>query len=583
MAYLTSSGQTSITAIENFLGLNLNETGDTQLKLGEASLMKNFRITKDYKLDKMYGYRKKYEASGRIRAQWIGLLGDKEVHVYVAGGKVYNGETEIGQLTDDITSIFEFNKILYFINGHEYKRWNGEIFEEVEGYIPLVMHATLPNDQGTNYEPANLLTGKKHMKFSGDGEAKEFIIFEKDLTSIDKVLVDDVETEVTKDLGNGKITFATAPAQGVDNIDVYWNKSDANREKILKNHYFQKYGLANDTRVLLYGNNEAKNRIVFSDIGNTVPNVEYFPGNNFIDIGSSNTAVTSIDRQYDRLIISKENETYYATYEQITDTTGASIVSFPASPLNSSHGMVAPGQGQLLDNYVTTIDTSIVMWTNTQSKDERNAEIVSQRIQEWLNEKDLTKAITMDYQEDKEYWLAVDNQIMIYNYGNSTFYLLEIPSIISSLTNYEGTIYLGTINGEIMEFSKDETTYNGEIIDAIWHSGFYDFGMEYKRKTMRIIWPTIKPWVKTSMLINYTSDRDSGTDEKEVESRCFSYPYWNYADFTYNTNYAIKPFRIKLKAKKFAFLKLKIRNNKIDEKLTVNSISIQKTYGANVK
>jgi hypothetical protein len=454
MAYVTGAEPTN-TNVDIFLGLNLNETGDTQLKLGEASLMKNFRITKDYKLDKMYGYKKKYEASGRIRAQWVGLLGDEEVHVYVAGGKVYNGETEIGTLTDDITSIFEFNKVLYFINGHEYKRWNGETFEEVEGYIPLVMHATLPNGQGTKYESVNLLTGKKHMKFSGDGEAKEFIIFEKDLTSIDKVLVDGVEAEVTKDLKNGKVTFTTAPAQGVDNIDVYWNKTDENREKILKNHYFQKYGLANDTRVLLYGNEDAKNRIVFSDIGNTVPNVEYFPGNNFIDIGSSNTAVTSIDRQYDRIIISKENETYYATYEQITDTTGASIVSFPASPLNSSHGMVAPGQGQLLDNYVTTIDTSIVMWTNTQSKDERNAEIVSQRIQEWLNEKDLTKAITMDYQEDKEYWLAVENQIMIYNYGNSTFYMIEIPSLVNSLTSYDGVIYLGTANGEIMEFDKN--------------------------------------------------------------------------------------------------------------------------------
>jgi hypothetical protein len=85
------------------------------------------------------------------------------------------------------------------------------------------------------------------------------------------------------------------------------------------------------------------------------------------------------------------------------------------------------------------------------------------------------------------------------------------------------------------------------------------------------------------MLINYISDRDTGTDEKEIENRCFSYPHWNYADFTYNTNYSVKPFRIKLKAKKFAFLKLVIRNNKIDEKLTVNSISIQKAIGGNVK
>lgn len=583
MAYIQATAQPNPTTIDNFLGLNLNATGDTQLKLGEASKMKNFRVTKNYKLEKMHGYKKKYEASGRIRAQWIGKLGDKEVHVYVAAGKIYNNGEEIGTLTDDITSIFEFNQKLYFINGHEYKVWNGTELKDVEGYIPLVKVATTPNGQGTDYEPINLLTGKRHQTFSADGDSKEFVLFEKKLTSVDKVLVNGVETEATKDLENGKITFNTAPAQGTDNVDVYWTKENTNSEIILKNRYFQKYGLANDTRVFFYGNDEAKNRVYFSDLGAGVPNVEYFPATNFLDIGSSNEAVTDISRQYDRLIISKETETYYATYEQITDTTGEAIVTFPVYPLNSSHGMVAPAQGQLLDNYVTTIDSSIVMWTNTNTKDERNAEVISQRVQEWLNVNDLTKAITMDYQELKEYWLAVENQIMIYNYGNSTFYLLEIPENITSLISSNGIIYLGTEKGQIMEFNEEETSYNGEIIDAIWESGFYDFEVEYKRKTMRILWIALKPWARTSLIVNYTSDREIGTDPKEIESYCLSYRYWNYANFTYNTNYSIKPFRIKLKAKKFAFLKLMLSNKEKDEKVTINSIAIQKAYGGNVK
>lgn len=583
MAYIQATAQPSPTTIDNFLGLNMNETGATQLKLGEASKMKNFRITKNYKLTKMDGYKKKYEASGPIRAQWIGKLGDEEVHVYVAGGKIYNKSEEIGTLIDDITSIFEFNQKLYFINGHEYKVWNGAELKEVEGYVPLVKVATTPNGVGTDYEPINLLTGKKHQTFSADGTTKEFILIESNLTSIDKVLVDGVETEVTKDLTNGKITFSSAPKQGTDNVDVYWTKENADRNIILKNRYFQKYGLANDTRVFFYGNDEAKNRVYFSDLGAGVPNVEYFPATNFLDIGSSNEAVTDISRQYDRLIISKETETYYATYEQITDTTGNSIVTFPVYPLNSSHGMVAPAQGQLLDNYVTTIDSSIVMWTNTNTKDERNAEVISQRIQEWLNDKDLRKAITMDYQELKEYWLAVENQIMIYNYGNSTFYLLEIPENITSLISSQGIIYLGTENGKIMEFNEEETTYDGEVIDAIWESGFYDFEVEYKRKTMRILWIALKPWARTSLVVNYVSDRETGTDEKEIENHCLSYRYWSYADMTYNTNYSIKPFRIKLKAKKFAFLKLMLSNKEIDEKITINSIAIQKAYGGNVK
>jgi hypothetical protein len=571
------------TSINAFLGLNMNKTGSTNLKLGESPKMVNFKISRDYKLEKMYGYINKYEKTSKIRAMWFGLLDTTEVFVFVCGGKVYNEDTELGSLTDDITRIFEFNKKLYFINGHEYKEWDGTIFKDVEGYIPLVKVATTPNGVGTDYEPINVLTGKKRQTFSPDGTEKTFVLVENNLTSIDSVKVDGVETTVTKDLAKGTITFSTAPTQGVDTIEVQWTKGTGQRELVYKNHYFQTYGLADDTRVFLYGNADAKNRIYFSDLGNGIPDVTYFPGNNFIDIGSSNTAVTDIQRQYDRIIINKEDATYYSTYEQITDNTGESIVAFPVYPLNKSHGAKPYNQGQVLDNYVTTVDTSIVQWTNTESKDERNAQIISQKVQTWLNEKDLSRAVTLDYQEEKEYWLAIDNEILIYNYENGCYSLAQLPVKITTFLSYKGIIYAGTENGKIIEFSKNATAYAGETIKAEWQSGYYDFGVEEQRKTMRVLWITLKPWFKTSLDINYISDRDSGNEAKTIEKRSISYAHWNYARFTYNTQRSVKPFRVKLKAKKFAFLKLILKNEVSDEKVTVNSVAIKKIYGGEVK
>lgn len=571
------------TSINTFLGLNMNETGSTNLKLGESPKMVNFKISRDYKLEKMYGYINKYERTSKIRAMWFGLLDTTEVFVFVCGGKVYNGNIELGSLTDDVTRIFEFNKKLYFINGHEYKEWNGTVFKDVEGYIPLIKIATTPNGVGTDYEPINVLTGKKRQTFSPDGTEKTFVLVENNLTSIDSVKVDEVETTVTKDLTKGTITFSTAPTQGVDTIEVQWTKGTGQRELVYKNHYFQTYGLADDTRVFLYGNADAKNRIYFSDLGNGIPDVTYFPGNNFMDIGSSNTAVTDIQRQYDRMIINKEDSTYYSTYEQITDNTEENIIAFPVYPLNKSHGARTYNQGQVLDNYVTTIDTSIVQWTNTESKDERNAQIISQKVQTWLNEKDLSRAVTLDYQEEKEYWLAIDNEILIYNYENSCYSLAQLPVKITTFLSYKGIIYAGTESGKIIEFNKDATTYGGEIIEAEWQSGYYDFGTEEQRKTMRVLWITLKPWFKTSLDINYISDRDSGSESKHIEQRSISYAHWNYARFTYNTQKSVKPFRVKLKAKKFAFLKLILKNEVSDEKVTVNSIAIKKVYGGEVK
>jgi hypothetical protein len=583
MAYVTANSQTNNTSIDVFLGLNMSKTGATNLKLGESPQMVNWRITRDYKLEKMYGYKTRYKQNSLVRAIWFGLLGDTEVEVYVAGGKVYNKDVEIGTLTDDITRIFEFNKKLYFWDGNETKCWDGTTFGKVVGYVPLVKIATEPNGNGVEYEPINLLTGQKHQTFSPDGEAKEFYLVETDIDSVDKVLLDGVELQFTADLKAGKITVNSAPAQGVDSLDVWWTKGEGQPDLIFKNHYFQLYGLADDTRVFVYGNPEAKNRIYFSDLGNGLPDPTYFPGTNFIDIGSSNVAVTDIQRQYDRLIITKEDSTYYAGYEQITDTTGTSIITFPVNPLNKAHGAVAYNQGQVLDNYVTTIDTSIVQWTNTDTKDERNAQIISSKVEQWLNERNLSKSVTMDYQENKEYWLAIDNEILVYNYENQCYSLLKIPDKITSFIVKGKVIYAGTESGKIIEFDEKLTTYDGEIIDAEWQSGYYDFGIEERRKTMRVVWLTLKPWAKTSLEINYISDRDAGSEAKEVQNRCFSYELMNYAMHTYNTQYSVKPFRIKLKAKKFAFLKLTLRNRKKDEKVTVNSIAIKKAVGGEVK
>lgn len=585
---MITDGRPSITTINNFLGLNMNETGETQLKLGEASSMKNFRITKDYKLEKMYGYKEIYEPNAQIRANWVGNLNGTDMNIYVAGGKVYKDGTQIGTITNDITTIFEFNKKLYFLNGHEYKSYDGTTFKNVAAYIPTIKISCTPAGVGDDFEPINLLSDRRRVTFSGDGTTKTYQLPEKDIAlNTGNVYVDGVQDDdYTYSVANGTLTFNTAPTQGTDNVEVTYRKNNvptSDADNILKNRYAQKYGLANDTRVFLYGNEQAKNRIYFSDLGNGVPDVTYFPATNFIDVGSSNTAVTDISRQYDRLIISKENEAYYTSYDSITDSTGKAIITFPTYPLNDAHGMVAKGQGQLLDNYVTTIDaTGIIQWTNTQSKDERNAKIISQRVNEWLQSHDLTKAITMDYQEEKEYWVAIDDEVLVYNYSNSTFYILKLPDNVRTLTTFKGEIYLGT-DTAICKFEKRLTTYNGETIDAEWQGGFYDFEAEYKRKTMRILWITVKPQEKTYMSVNYISDRNVGMNEREISRQTFSYEYWNYADFTYNSSVSVKPFKIKLKAKKFAFLKLIIKNNKPDYKLIVDTISIQKAYGGFVK
>lgn len=55
MAKITSSSEEKVYKISEWLGLNENPDGDTRLKLGEAAVMRNFKITRDGSLQKRPG------------------------------------------------------------------------------------------------------------------------------------------------------------------------------------------------------------------------------------------------------------------------------------------------------------------------------------------------------------------------------------------------------------------------------------------------------------------------------------------------------------------------------------------------
>ena len=55
MAEIKASSDEKVFRIQEFFGLNENADGDTKLKLGEASVMRNFKITRDKSLQKRPG------------------------------------------------------------------------------------------------------------------------------------------------------------------------------------------------------------------------------------------------------------------------------------------------------------------------------------------------------------------------------------------------------------------------------------------------------------------------------------------------------------------------------------------------
>ena len=609
----TSVAPTPVT-IDKFLGLNLSSTGDTQIKLGESGNMNNFYITNDYKLRKMYGYKCFYDFENEILGMSSVIL--NKIHYLLVAVKETVGLTTTGKLyyflSDELDdeeswdtlqphligtigtnecSFFTFDNKVYILCG-KYMSWDGTTLKEVEGYIPKVFISTPPAGGGTEYEQINLLTGKKHMTFNGDGTSTTYQLPELNIDDIDKVLVNGEEktitTDYTVDKTNGTITFTTAPSENMDNVDIYWDKNNNNRSYIEGMRFGTIFGGDVDTRVFLYGNPTERNRIRYSgpelDEAYNRPSVEYFPTFNQLDVGPKNFAVTDLTRQYDRLLVTTNKpEAYYCTISTIQLDEDNSTTSVQTFPLNEAHGNIAMGQGQVINNDPVTIENgAIIKWKSTSVRDEKNMSEISQKIKLDLIDLNLETVKTLDHQSDNQLWVANTNKVYIYNYFNDTYSRLTLADEVSYISDLDDIVYISTDQGKLMRFGEEFDDYDGTTINARWEMDFYDFETPYMRKTMKKLWVLMQPQAKASAKIGYITNRNESPVKKEIEYSLVFFDDVDFSDFSFQVSNNPQPFRLKLKAKKFTNLKITIENQEKTD-CTILALSLRVETGGESK
>ena len=157
MATIQENKAVKPTTITKFLGLNLSDTGDTQIELGESGNMDNFYITDDYKLRKMFGYKTFSQFGERIKGMYSVKIANIQYLLVAVDGKLY-----------------------YFLES-----------ELDDDYLA---------------DPEKVKT------FTGDGTTTTFSLALTNIDSIEGVYIDEEETEdYTPNLTSGTITFTTAP------------------------------------------------------------------------------------------------------------------------------------------------------------------------------------------------------------------------------------------------------------------------------------------------------------------------------------------------------------------------------------
>jgi len=580
--------------ITDFLGLN-ESVGNTEIKLGEFSLLENFRITKNMKPKKRPGHYTFINfGSGDVQGVWYGTIASKTIMLACWDGDLYEYDmsvttstvdiadlitegtvTIIGTITDARTSIFWFDDKIYFLNGTDYKEYDGTTYQDVVPYVPTVSLDAPPTGGGTLFEESNLLTGQKKMTFVGDGSSTTFVLPESGLDSIDAVTIDGVAaTSYTADLVNGQITSVNPVPANESEVEVTWTLVVAGNSDLIKNHkYAIQFGVGNDTNLFIFGNLNEKHVFRFSGVAKA----NYFAANSFVGVHSTEFSITALVPQYQSLLVFKEDSSYVVNptvNPNFTDNTGLNPYNYGYEGLNNAYGNSAPNMVQLIrDDAVSFDGYSWRQWTSTNGvRNEVQPRIISDRIKLSMQETDLSTAVTYDYEFQKELWVNFGTDVYIWNYGNDTMYKytnIEATQFI----DVEGDIYYGS-DGTVEHVSENyvaDGSLGATSIPCVGKLGFTDFESPHLEKNMRDEWVVIEPAAKTSLDISFVTDRRNEADAKTftISYRSFDYGAIDYGDWSYATNKNPQPRRLRAKVKKFTYLQTIFENDSAFDTLTI--------------
>jgi hypothetical protein len=103
------------------------------------------------------------------------------------------------------------------------------------------------------------------------------------------------------------------------------------------------------------------------------------------------------------------------------------------------------------------------------------------------------------------------------------------------------------------------------------------------RKFLTYGWFSMKPEGKSLCNIDWETDQGASQASYELKYNLTDFSNVDFADFSFSTNYNPKPFRRKLKAKKYSVIKIKGKNESDTERMTVLSITLPAVTGGQVK
>lgn len=597
--------------VDRFLGINEAADGYTEVSMGEASVMKNFYVTDACNLTVRPGIRRVdfdlVREPAQILAVWSGQIGEdsgSEEDEYLVVVDFYEGTDRFWMYAmesgnwavcfrqdgalgltaaeDAVVKIFAFGSRLYVMStGKTAVLQEGQLLE-AEPYVPRVIAGMDPAGGGTAIENINLLTGRRRVDFSADGEATDYVL-PSEAREVLSITVDNTEYPPEDlgsfDAGTSTFSFTAAPVKGVGNVEFTYDTDAAAaeeaRQRLLRMPLIEAYNGSTDTRLFVAG--DGSNICYYTGVTETgVASPLYFPAMNEVKVDVTGAAVTGLTRHYSKLLAFTREGAYTISYEPVTQADGSTVAGFYLRTMNREFGNDAVGQVQTVNNYPRTITRDgIYEWRITSSyyKDERYAKRVSDKVRRSLKGADISRIVACDDSYAKTYYLFLNDEegtVLVNRYdigkeGVWCIYSSQLCTNVQQAVMSHGVMVFS--NGTELFCFSDSVSMDaaadpeGEptAIPALWESGYMDFGADFKRKYSSQIYVSMLPQTNSRAVITAATDKRSEYLEKTIRTSLFGFGNFSFSRLTFDTNATPRIQRVRLKVKKFVYYKLIIR------------------------
>lgn len=609
---------TKLYTIDQFLGLNEAADSYSELKQGEASRILNFDITDGGNLSTRSGFaRLPFLADTQgILTMWTGFIGAQAYLISVdmandtdritvarVDKAVLTQEAQVtGRLAltspNAVVKIFPFGQRVYLMSEDAdlcVSADPGIRIEDCAAYIPTVITGASPSGGGQIFENSNLLTGKRAILYSADGEAMNYVL-PAEAASVISAQTDAGELSFSYDADAHTVTFSQPPEKGVANLRIVYAVSDseaaAARRQVTAMPFWEAYNGTTDTRLFFYG--DGSNRTLYTGVtGDGAPSALYVPAMNEVAVDYSAAPITAMIRLYNKLMVYKPDGASFITYEPVTLPDGDVIAGFYLRTASRSLGCDLPGQVQLVNNYPRTIfGGAVYEWraSSTAYNDERYAKPVSQRVTRTLSQAG-RELVSCDDNTTHSWYLFLNDEkgtILVNRYQLDVWTTYRSPLAVGvrQAMVCDGVLFFRTDTGlyclqEGARYDTDGETQHS--IQSLWESGYMSFGQNFRRKFSTYLWLTVKPESGSSVTLTAASDRKSVYAEKTLRSELFDYGSVNYGAWSYHIASLLTARRLKLKVKKVVFYKLIIRSHEPGSRATVLRIDQQVRFASLVK